>query len=207
MKRAAIALYSLGALAALGVLAWVAKRTRTPEPEPAPRNFATVAAAVQAVNAEKLASIRALKTPQERLGALLAAFPDAHPMFADKYSSRIDNSSGTARDEFGRGYKGGPWNPVGFAVQVYEQVAPVLPIPPPAKAAIAAAIAVGRGKSLKDAALDAARSALPPTAQIGFDVALGIANGESVDKAALDALWANYPEAKYGYDVAVKVKQ
>lgn len=198
MKKRTLAIIGagIGGLSLLALMRGTSSSTR----------FSSYAKAVQSAHAQKLAEVRGKRTAKLRLAALLQAFPDANPAVADKYSSRVAATQPFAIDEFGRPYKGGEWDPVSFALQVYEQVAPYLPLPPGSRAAIASAIALGRGKSLKDAALEAARSELPPGAQMGFDIGVGIANGAPVDKAALDAVWEREPQAKAGYDLALKAK-
>jgi hypothetical protein len=73
-----------------------------------------------------------------------------------------------------------------------------------ANAALQGAVALGKGKSLKDAGLAAARGALPPYGQIAFDMGVGIASGKSVDssakEAALTYLETKYPGARAAYN-------
>jgi hypothetical protein len=157
-----------------------------------------------------------LPKTSERLAALLAAFPDASPMNADKYSSRIvapaggyggQNSSfdNAAKDEFGRYYQGLAWDPGGFAAQVAQVVLPYVPgLGPAAAAALAGTLALGRGESLKDAALAAARAAIPAAYQLAFDLGVGvILQGQSPDAAAKTALLSYLgPEANAYYEQA-----
>jgi hypothetical protein len=75
---------------------------------------------------------------------------------------------------------------------------------------MAAASALGRGMSLKDAALAAAKNALPggPVAAAAFDVAMGLAHGQRIDQAALSAARNQLPGgplAKAGFDTALQV--
>lgn len=73
-----------------------------------------------------------------------------------------------------------------------------------ANAALQGAIALGKGQSLKDAAMAAARGALPPWGQVAFDLGVGIANGKPVDSAAKEAalnyLDSKYPSARQAYE-------
>lgn len=74
-----------------------------------------------------------------------------------------------------------------------------------ASAALAFTIAIGEGKSLKDAVIAGARAAIPPQYQYAFDLGVGIASGQGVDEAAKQALFAKYPEAKAAYETGEKL--
>ncbi len=65
---------------------------------------------------------------------------------------------------------------------------------------MAAAAALGRGESIKDIALDAARGAIPggPLAQAAFDTAVGVAKGGDLSDAALGALREQIPGGAAG---------
>lgn len=97
-------------------------------------------------------------------------------------------------DEYGRVIPGVSGNPLGAVLAVVGYAAPFIPgVGPAASAALAAAVALGQGKSLKEAALAAARAALPLGATPAFDLGVALASGESVDDAAKDALLAYIP--------------
>lgn len=110
-------------------------------------------------------------------------------------------------DEYGRAVRGVPGDPLGALLQAYGIAAPFIPgIGPLAASAIAAAIALGQGKSLKEALIAAVRANLPggPLAQMGFDVAVAAASGEAVDGVVLNAFFEKYPQAKTGYEVGMQ---
>lgn len=72
---------------------------------------------------------------------------------------KSDNGATFARDEYGRFYKGVKGNPLGAVLAAAGVALPFVPgIGPAASAALAGLIALGQGKSLKDAALAAARA-------------------------------------------------
>ncbi|MCC6215938.1 MAG: hypothetical protein IT376_13820 [Polyangiaceae bacterium] len=76
-------------------------------------------------------------------------------------------------------------------------------------AGMATAAALGRGASLKDAALAAVKNALPggPVAGAAFDVAVGLAHGERIDEAALAAARSQVPGGELGraaFDAALE---
>lgn len=106
-------------------------------------------------------------------------------------------------DEYGRVVPGYSQSPVGPLLQAAGIALPFIPgIGPAASAALAGLIALGQGKSLKDAALAAARAAIPggALAQAGFDAAVAVASGEPVDDAVVNSFLAQYPAAKAGYE-------
>ena len=79
-------------------------------------------------------------------------------------------------------------------------------------AGMAAAAALGRGESLKDIGLAAAKNALPggPLAAAAFDVAIGLANGKNIGAAALAAARSRVPGGDLGkaaFDAAISVSQ
>lgn len=100
-------------------------------------------------------------------------------------------------DEYGRQIAGVKGDPLGTALVAVGYAAPFIPgVGPAASAALAAAVALGQGKSLKDAAIAVARAALPLGATPAFDLGVALASGESVDDAAKDALLAYIPGGK-----------
>lgn len=103
-------------------------------------------------------------------------------------------------DEFGRPPAGLPQNFDATLLQVTAQVAPLIPgIGTAAGAALAYAIAIGQGKSQRDALIAAARAALPVQYRLAFDLGVGIASGQSVTEAAKQALFAKYPGSEQAY--------
>jgi hypothetical protein len=64
-------------------------------------------------------------------------------------------------------------------------------------AGMAMAASYGRGESLADMGLAAARGAIPSAAQPAFDVAVAIARGSDLDDAAITALRDQYIPAEY----------
>jgi hypothetical protein len=76
-------------------------------------------------------------------------------------------------------------------------------------AGMATAAALGKGASLKDAALAAVKNALPggPVAAAAFDVAVGLAHGQRIDEAALAAARKQLPGGEIGkaaFDAALE---
>lgn len=111
-------------------------------------------------------------------------------------------------DEYGRPYEGWGYggNPFKTVLAIAQQVLPLIPgMGTAASASLAAAIALGQGKSLKDATLAAARASLPPGAQIAFDAGVGVASGQPVDQVAINALDAQYPGARAAYEQGKKL--
>lgn len=105
-------------------------------------------------------------------------------------------------DEYGRPYEGWGYGGSAFgqALQLAQMALPLVPgIGTGAAFALGAALAVGQGKSLKDAALAGARASLPPYAQLAFDIGVGVASGQSIDETALNALENQYPGSKEAY--------
>lgn len=77
-------------------------------------------------------------------------------------------------------------------------------------AGMAGASAIGRGESLKDIALSAAKGAIPggPAAQAAFDVALGLAKGKNVTDAILEGARNQLPGGDLGkaaFDAATAI--
>lgn len=104
-------------------------------------------------------------------------------------------------DEFGRAPEGLPSNFGPTVLKITQQVLPLVPgVGPVAAGTLAYAIAVGQGKSQKDAIIAGARAAIPIQYQLAFDMGVGVASGESVDKAALNAFFKNNPEKKEAYE-------
>lgn len=193
-----------------GVPYWHDKINLTNDPE---------ANALKAFELEHRDAIRA-EFGKRRL-ALFQTRKDAMPT-ADRYSTRAfplwEAQPNTGKplqygqwlwvDEYGRnfGVEGGPGFGFGTVVQIAQVVLPYVPgVGTAGSMALAAAIAVGQGKSAQDVALAAARSALPPYAQIAFDLGVAVASGQSVDKAAeetlLNQLDQKYPGAKNAYAI------
>lgn len=103
-------------------------------------------------------------------------------------------------DEFGREPQGLPSNFGTTFLQVAQDVAPMIPgVGSGASAALAFTIAIGQGKSFKDASLSAARAALPPQYRYAFDLGVGIANGQGVDTAAKEAFFQQVPGSREAY--------
>lgn len=137
--------------------------------------------------------------------------PDASPT-ADGYSrDRLawlqlsdvtgGNYNGQITDEWGRHYTGVAVDAFGAALQAAGFALPFIPgIGPAAAAALATAIAIGQGKSLKDATLAGARAALPLPARIAFDAAVGVVvQGKPIDQATEDALTGAIPGGKNAF--------
>jgi len=106
-------------------------------------------------------------------------------------------------DEYGRAYEGWGYggDPFKTVLAIAQQVLPLIPgMGTAASASLAAAIALGQGKSLKDATLAAARASLPPGAQLAFDAGVGVASGQPIDQAAISALDKQYPGARAAYE-------
>lgn len=79
-------------------------------------------------------------------------------------------------------------------------------------AGMAAAAALGRGQSVRDIALQAARGAIPggPVAQAAFDVAVGAVRGQRIDRAALGAVREQLPggeAARAAFDAGVALAE
>lgn len=152
-------------------------------------------------------------SPEEakrRFQELIAVRPDARTLQVDGYSQRLWNydlgGMGVfARDEYGRYYQGVSPDPLGTVLTAAGIVLPFVPgVGPAASAAIAAAVAIGKGESLHDATLKAARAALPAPAQVAFDMGVGVVySGKPIDQAALDATLGKIPGGKQAYEKAV----
>lgn len=111
-------------------------------------------------------------------------------------------AAGSPIDEYGRPIAGVSGDPLGVALQAVGIALPFVPgVGPAASAALAAAIAIGKGKSAKDVALDAARAAVPggPAAQMAFDLGVAVASGQSVEASARDALLDEIPNGRAAY--------
>jgi len=116
---------------------------------------------------------------------------------------RSQHTFSFTEDEYGRPAKGVPSDQLGFMLQAAGFALPFIPgVGPAASAALAGAIALGQGKSLKDAALAAIRGALPLQAQVAFDLGIAVASGEPVDEAAKNALLEYVPGGKEAYNQA-----
>lgn len=77
-------------------------------------------------------------------------------------------------------------------------------------AGMAAAAAIGRGASLKDAAIAAVKNALPggPVAAAAFDIAVGVAHGDRIDQIALNTVRNQLPGGALGkaaFDAGLEV--
>jgi hypothetical protein len=154
-----------------------------------------------------------------RIAALVKARPDASRFEADGYfdgrifyvSSQPQSGAWTyggnmARpvDVYGRSIHGQSRNPLAPLMQAAQIALPFVPgVGPAASAAIAAAIAIGQGKSLKDAALAAARGAAPGglAGQMAFDLGVAVASGERVDAAATVALLQHVPSGETAFEL------
>jgi nucleoid-associated protein YgaU len=80
----------------------------------------------------------------------------------------------------------------------------------PISAGLAAASALGRGESLQDIALEAARGAIPggPAGKLAFDAAVGLARGQDLSDAAVAAAreaLPGGPAAKAAFDAGLAV--
>jgi len=112
----------------------------------------------------------------------------------------------TSRNRYGQHAPGKSTNLFGAAAAAAGYVLPMVPgVGTAANAALQGAIALGQGKSLKDAAFAAVRGTLPPWGQVAFDLGVGVAlQGKSIDQAAIDAglqqLEAQYPGARQAYN-------
>lgn len=112
--------------------------------------------------------------------------------------------TGKPIDEYGRPWHGQTANPLAPILKAAQIALPFVPgVGPAASAALAASIAVARGRSIKDAALSAARNAVPGGAagQLAFDVGVAVASGERVDAAAATALLARVPSADAAFEL------
>lgn len=135
---------------------------------------------------------------------------DASPA-QDKYSKQrfiaLKFNTGSV-DEFGRPLAGLPANFGSTVLRVAQEIAPYIPVYGPAiSAGITYAVAIGQGKSLKEAAISAAREYVyanaGPAARVAFDMGVGVASGESVSDAAtsatLNEMEKQYPGSKDAY--------
>jgi len=104
-------------------------------------------------------------------------------------------------DEYGRPASGVGINLGAALLNTAQTILPYIPgIGTAASAALSTAIAIGQGKSLKDAALAGARAALPAPAQMAFDLGVAVISGTPVDKAAKDALLKQIPGGPTAYE-------
>jgi nucleoid-associated protein YgaU len=93
--------------------------------------------------------------------------------------------------------------------KIMQTGAAVIPgVGAPVSAGMAAAAAIGRGESVRDVALSAARNAAPggPVAKAAFDVAIGIAKGQQLTEAARVAARNALPggaPARFAFDLGV----
>ena len=113
----------------------------------------------------------------------------------------IGYGEGRLCDEYDRpGPPGVNFNLAAAVVDVAAKVLPYVPgIGTAASAALGAAIALGQGKSLEDAALAAARASLPPEGKLAFDIGVGVANGKSVDEVARSETMKYIPNGESAY--------
>lgn len=100
--------------------------------------------------------------------------------------------------------EGGGLDALGLIGMIGNYTLPFIPgFGTAANAALQGAVALGRGESLDNALIAAARGALPPYGQVAFDMAVGIAAGKKVDDAAVEAglsyLETKYPGARAAY--------
>lgn len=120
--------------------------------------------------------------------------------------------AGVPLDEFGRSWTGVSGGPFGTLLKLAGFAVPFIPgVGPAASAALAAAVALGQGKSLKDAALAGARAAMPggELGKLAFDAGVGVASGQGLDAAA-ERAFAGYlaqeqPEALAAYQAGKKL--
>lgn len=139
-----------------------------------------------------------------RLTAMLP--PGANPDCRDQYSKEFHNiptEQGTPiqTDEYGRSACGVGGNPLSAFAGVLVLALPYVPgIGTAAAATLGAAIALGQGKSLKDAVLAAGYYAVPAHLRFAYAAGVGVASGQSIDDAALTALEHEYPGAKAAYE-------
>lgn len=106
--------------------------------------------------------------------------------------------------------EGGGLDALGLIGMVGNYTLPFIPgFGTAANAALQGAVALGRGESLDNALIAAARGALPPYAQVAFDMAIGVYMGKDVDQATLDAglnyLESKYPGAKQAYNDGLRM--
>jgi len=106
--------------------------------------------------------------------------------------------------------EGGGLDALGLIGMVGNYTLPFIPgFGTAANVALQGAVALGRGESLDNALIAAARGALPPYAQVAFDMAVGVYMGKQVDQAALDAgldyLESKYPGSKQAYKDGLKI--
>ncbi len=100
-------------------------------------------------------------------------------------------------------------NPVWSAIQTGASFVPGMGTA--ISSGMATAAALGRGESIRDAGLAAARAALPggPLAAAAFDTAIGIAKGQRFDRIALNAARNQLPAgpARAAFDAGVTAVQ
>lgn len=137
--------------------------------------------------------------------------PDAQPV-QDKYSKELhthkyySDTFGTWQqetvDEYGRSAGGKGSNPLAALAGIAQLALPYIPgIGTAGAAGLAAAMALGQGRSLKDAALASARATVPAHLQFAYDIGVGVASGESIDSSALAAAEKQYPGATQYYNL------
>lgn len=139
----------------------------------------------------------------QHLRALLP--PDASPNCRDKYSKEHYNvataqGSPIQTDEYGRGACGVGADFFKTFTGVAQLTLPYIPgVGTVAAAGLGAAIALGQGKSLKDAALAAGYYAIPAHLRFAYSAGVAVANGEPIDQAAMSAAESQYPGALAAY--------
>lgn len=112
---------------------------------------------------------------------------------------KIQGKPVVSRNWYGSNPKseGGGLDALGLIGMIGNYTLPFIPgFGTAANVALQGAVALGRGESIDNALLAAARGALPPYGQVAFDMAVGIAAGKKVDDAAVEA-GLNYLEQKY----------
>jgi hypothetical protein len=119
---------------------------------------------------------------------------------------KIEGKPVVSRNWYGSNPKseGGGLDALGLIGMIGNYTLPFIPgFGTATNAALQGAVALGRGESLDNALIAAARGALPPYGQVAFDMAVGIAAGKKVDDAAVEAglsyLEQKYPGARAAY--------
>lgn len=132
--------------------------------------------------------------------------PDASPVCRDQYSKEFHNiptEQGTPiqTDEYGRSACGIGANPINGLLGVAQLALPYIPgVGTAAAAGLGFAVAIGQGKSLRDAGLAAGYYAVPAHLRWAYSAGVAIASGESIDQAALTAAEHEYPGARAVYE-------
>lgn len=136
------------------------------------------------------------------LAARRATLPSDAYGSQDKYSKeQYPKGDGFMLDEYGRHPAGIPGNALETLAGVAQMALPYIPgIGTAAAAGLGAAIALGQGKSLQDAALAAGYYAVPPHLRFAYAAGVGVASGQSIESVAISAADAQYPGARQAYE-------